>query len=122
MKPVSSHLRILLLAFAAVITAAAIPGASAAEGGRLMIKHSPILGLNVAVGVTIDGKNAGAFTKGHTFEQVLTPGRHVITAFANGRQWDARQLVVNVRSGQTYAYQAVYRDDRIVLDPVTKPR
>lgn len=107
---------------AAIVTVFATPPVSAAEGGRLMIKHSPILGMNVVVGVTIDGRNAGAFTKGHTFERVLTPGRHVITAFANGRQWDARRMVLKVRAGQTYAYRAVYRDDRIVLDPVRRNR
>src|SRR5664279_4248820 len=45
---------------------------SLADGGRIRIKHSPVLGINIAIAVRIDGMVAGAFTKGHVYQRYLT--------------------------------------------------
>ena len=85
-----------------------------------MIKHSPVLGMNVAVNVTIDGRNAGAFTKGHIFERFIAPGRHVIGVFPNGHAESASRITVNLRAGQTYSYVASYRVRQLVLNRVAR--
>ena len=42
---------------------------SLADGGRVRMKHSPVLGINITIAIRIDGMNAGAFSKGHVYEK-----------------------------------------------------
>src|SRR5262245_59126781 len=61
----------------------AIFASSPADGGRLIIKRSPVLGQNVRVTVTIDGKRIETLTRNRTFDRYLKPGRHVLVAGAD---------------------------------------
>lgn len=94
---------------------------TAADGGRLLIKRSPVLGDNIAVAVTIDGKPAGTVRRGQTYERYLAPGRHVLTVSPNRLRgpWHA---TLEVRAGETYSYVASYNVNKLVLTPVTKSR
>jgi hypothetical protein len=94
----------------------AIFATSAADGGRLFIRRSPVLGVNVAISLTIDGKLAGTLARGHTYDQYLTPGRHVLIASPN-RLRDEWQGILNVRRGETYSYTASISGKKLVLTP-----
>jgi hypothetical protein len=71
---------------------------------RLNINRVPDLGNFVIVRLWIDGMPAGSIAYGHTYEGLLPPGRHVLTTLAspNPRWWIPSQMVLDVRSGQTY--------------------
>jgi hypothetical protein len=99
----------------------AIFATSAADGGRLVIKRSPVLARNVAITLTIDGKLAGTLGWGRTYDRYITPGRHVLTATPN-RSRGAWQGTLDVRAGETYSYTASYNVNRIVLTPVSGSR
>ena len=86
--------------------------------GRLMMKYSVTLGINVALSVTVDGREAGVFTKGHLFDVSIPPGAHVVSVYANGRLYDRWTGRLNVRRGQTYSYLVKYVSDQVVLVPV----
>lgn len=98
---------------------AAISNPGAADGGNFVIRYSPVLGLNVAVVVTIDGQVAGAITKGISSENTyLPPGRHLISVSRNGRYYDELGMILDVRPGRTYSYIAKYNVNQMLLVPV----
>jgi len=87
--------------------------ASAADGGRLFIRRSPVLGDNVTVSLWIDGKVAGTLVKDRAFDRYIAPGRHILTAApTGGGSWRG---TLNVRPGETYSYSASYNVNGIVL-------
>lgn len=98
----------------------AIFATSAADGGRLIIKRSPLLGYKSRVDLTIDGKPAGTLSRGHTYDRYITPGRHVLVA-SPSRGGDSR-TVLDVRAGETYSYIASYNVNRLVLTPASGSR
>ena len=98
----------------------AIFATSAADGGRLIIRRSPVLGYKSRVDLTIDGKPAGMLGRGHTYDRYITPGRHILTA-SPSRGGDSR-TVLDVRAGETYSYSASYNVNRLVLTPLTGSR
>src|SRR5438477_9204653 len=77
---------------------------SLADGGRLRMKHSPVLGINIPIAVWIDGVQAGAFAKGHVYEKYLTPGRHNLYASRPGRLSDSWYGTLDMRRGETYSF------------------
>src|SRR5260370_28038672 len=75
---------------------------------RLVIRRMPNLGFNVIVRLWIDGKQTATLGYGHTYQGVLTPGRHVLAVLATPRSrspipWE---MPLNVQSGQTYIFTA----------------
>jgi hypothetical protein len=94
----------------------AIFATSAADGGRVFIRRSPLLGDNVTISVMIDGKVAGTLVRSRNFDRYITPGSHILTASATtGGTWKA---TLNVRPGETYSYSASFNVNKIVLTPV----
>lgn len=100
---------------------AAIFATSAADGGRLVIKRSPVLGTKVTVTISIDGKPAGLIRRGQTYDKYITPGRHVLVA-SPPRLASAWRTVLEVRPGQTYSYTASFNGSKLVLTPTSGPR
>lgn len=92
----------------------------AGEPGRLLIRYSPTLGINVALAVEINGRPAGGITRGHTYVAHLPPGRHVIGVSRNGRLYDSSARILNVRPGQTYSFLAKYRVNEMILVPAAR--
>jgi len=136
MKKLNSSVAILILAVCAIFfssanqSAARQPKAPAAamgtyanglaDGGCLRIKHSPVLGQNVAVVMTIDHELAGVFTKGHIYQRFLTPGRHAISASRNGRNIDTWFGNLDVQRGQTYSFVVKYNASQMYLVPTAE--
>ena len=123
MKLLSLSARLLLLAVSVLFITSAHHGlfaATAADGGRLVIKRSPVMGANVTVTVVIDGKPVGVVRRAGTFEHNLAPGRHVLSVSPN-RLNGPWHTTLDVRAGETYSYVVSYNVDKLVMTP-TKSR
>ena len=105
------------LLFAAGSPAQAGQGSYAREDARLVIRYSPVLGLNAALRVFINERGAGGITKGHTYVAYLPPGRHTIRVSRNGRLYESSVRRLNVRPGQTYAFVAKYLVNEMIIVP-----
>jgi len=88
-------------------------------GGRLILKFSPILGINVGINIRIDGRLDGVITKGHVYDRHLSAGNHLVQVWSNldgnrGR-WER---TLHFGSGQTRAYSIKYSTERLILEPI----
>jgi hypothetical protein len=92
---------------------------SGADGGRLVVMRSPTLGRNVSFAIAVDGKPAGSLSVGRNVDRYITPGRHVVTAWATSTDssWSA---TLEVRAGETYSYSASYNVNQPVLTPLRR--
>jgi len=88
-----------------------------AADGRIRMKHSPALGINIPLSVRIDGRNAGAFAKGHVYERYLTPGPHYVTVSRPKYEFDTWRGTIDVRRGETYSFVVKATTNEIVLVP-----
>jgi hypothetical protein len=93
---------------------------SLANGGRVRMKHSPVMGINIPIAVWIDGVEAGAFAKGHVYERYLTPGRHDLYASRPGRLSDSWYGPLDVRRGETYSFVVKATPNHVLLLPVSR--
>jgi hypothetical protein len=95
---------------------------SLADGGSIRMKHSPVLGINIAIAVRIDGMVAGSFAKGHVYQRYLTPGRHDVSASRNGpgRAFDTWHGTLDVRRGETYSFVVNCTSNHVILTPVSR--
>jgi hypothetical protein len=93
---------------------------SLADGGCIRMKHSPVLGINIAIAVRIDGMVAGAFAKGHVYQRYLTPGRHEVSASRPGRAFDTWHGTLDVRRGETYSFVVNCTLNHVILTPVSR--
>jgi hypothetical protein len=93
---------------------------SLADGGRIRMKHSPVLGINIPITVWIDGVLAGPFAKGHVFERYLTPGRHDVYASRPMRWFVSWYGTLDVRRGETYSFRVHATPSRVILEPVSR--
>ena len=120
MKRITSAI-VLFLAICAWLVAGATPAASAADGGRLVISGSPVLGQNVAMTIKIDDQIVGTLMHGRTFDKYMAPGRHVVTVVPNRLlgNWVA---TLDVRAGQTFSYVVKANTKAIYLVPSAQPR
>jgi hypothetical protein len=82
---------------------------SVRDPARLIIRRIPTLGNDVIVDLHVDGAPFASIGYGHTYEGVLSPGRHVLSVLATpSPKWLIRsRIIVNVRSGQTYTFTAM---------------
>jgi hypothetical protein len=112
MKRYSSIIYILSLACAGLIfTGCATNQATApipANSGRLLINRVANFGSNMALVVSVDGKDVGSFTEGRNYSGYLPAGQHVITARVDPNMTGARpaRKTLNVKAGQTYSFTA----------------
>lgn len=123
MKPLSLSVRVLVLTISALLimgTQHYLLAATAADGGRLVIKRSPVMADNVSVTVLIDGKPAGIVRRGG-YEHYLAPGRHVLSVSPN-RLNGPWHTTLDVRAGETYSYVVSFNVNKLVLTPAAKPR
>lgn len=122
MKTIKSVVLVLVAAvlfFASALdtTAGQQNYSSYADGGTIRMKHSPALGINVPLAVRIDGRNAGAFAKGHVFEAYLSPGPHYVTVSRPRYEFDTWRGTIDVRRGETYSFVVKATTNEIVLLP-----
>jgi hypothetical protein len=122
MKKYNSIILILGVAFVCLIGAGCAnqPGAATApppNSGRLLINRAPNFGSNMALVVSVDGKDVGSFTEGRNYSGYLPAGPHVITARIDPNMTGAgpARKTLNVKAGQTYSYTAVVSGGNMTL-------
>jgi hypothetical protein len=122
MKKYSSIIHIFSVACACLISAgcATGPGAATAppaNSGHVLIYRVANFGENLALVVSVDGKDVGSFTEGRSYSGYLSAGQHVITARANPNQPGARpgRKTLTVQAGQTYSYTAAWSGGNLRL-------
>ena len=84
--------------------------------GRIIVSRSPVLGDNVTVAVTLDGRTT-SLVRSRVLDEVVSPGPHVLRASPNysAEHW---QTTIDVQPGQTYKFIARYTVNRLTLDRV----
>ena len=122
MKRYCSIICILILACAGIILIGCEttqPGAAAAppNSGHVLIYRVANFGENLALVVSVDGKDVGSFSEGRNYSGYLSAGQHVITARADPHQPGARpgRKTLTVKAGQTYGYTAAWSGGNLVL-------
>jgi hypothetical protein len=136
MKTLNSFVVVLILAWCALFFASAkqitagqsqyspsrdaIFATGLADGGRVVMKHSPVLGINIPIAIWIDGVQAGAFAKGHVYSRYLTPGRHDVYASRPGWLSDSWYGTLDVRPGETYSFVVKCTPNHVILQPVSR--
>jgi hypothetical protein len=114
MKKYSSIIHIFSVACACLIATGCTtnqPGAATApppNSGRLLINRVANFGSNMALVVSVDGKDVGSFTEGQNYSGYLPAGQHVITARVDPNMTGAgpARKTLNVKAGQTYSFTA----------------
>jgi len=113
---------LLILVFVYVVS---IGTATAQPGGRLVVLRSPTFGWNIVLNFKIDGRTVANVVQGRRYDHFVPAGRHVLTASAvpNTYYSQPTSTVLNVRSGQTYVFTALWDgSNRVVLAPSALPR
>jgi hypothetical protein len=87
------------------------PGAASApppNSARLLVYRVANFGSNMALVVSVDGKDVGSFTEGRNYSGYLSAGQHVITARVDPNMTGAgaARKTLNVKAGQTYSFTA----------------
>jgi hypothetical protein len=90
---------------------------------RLIVWRAPYLGNFLIIHLSIDGEPPAAIGYGRTYEAFLSPGRHVLSLLPTPNpKWRLPwQLVLDARSGQTYAFTARGDSGYLVLTPPGGP-
>ena len=126
MKTITSFVLILVVSVLCFASAKSVSAGqseysrSREATGRIRMKHSPVLGINIPISVWIDGVQAGAFAKGHVYERYLTPGRHEVYASrpGPGRASDSWYGTLDIRPGETLSFVVYCNPYRVILQPV----
>ena len=112
MKKYSSIIYILSLACVGLIfTGCATTQATApipANSGHLLINRVANFGSNMAMVVSVDGKDVGSFTEGRNYSGYLSAGQHQITVRVDPNMTGAQpaRKTLTVKAGQTYSFTA----------------
>jgi len=106
--------------FLVVIVSIVLIGATSsysAQGGRLMVKRVANFGERVSLSLSVDGKEVARLVEGRSYDGYLTPGRHMISATVvpNLVYSPVWQKEINVQSGQTYSFTAIWQGQKMVL-------
>jgi hypothetical protein len=123
MKPryTSGNTLFLILVFVCVISNRST---AAQPGGRLIVMRVPNFGWNVVVNLKIDGRTVANVVQGRRYDHFVPTGRHVliVSAVPNTYYSQPTSTVLNVRSGQTYVFTALWDgSNRVVLVPSSLP-
>jgi hypothetical protein len=114
MKKYYSIICILTLACAGIFSVGCEttqPGAATApppNSARLLIYRVANFGSNMALVVSVDGKDVGSFTEGQNYSGYLPAGQHVIVARVDPNMTGAgpARKTLNVKAGETYSFTA----------------
>ena len=121
LRYVSAATLCLILVFVCVIS----NGSTAAQsGGRLIVMRVPNFGWNIVLNLKIDGRTVANVVQGRRYDHFVPAGRHVLTASAvpNTYYSQPTSTVLNVRSGHTYVFTALWDgSNRVVLVPSALP-
>jgi len=114
MKKYYSIICILTLACAGIVllgcetTQSGAAAAAPPNSGHILIYRVANFGSNMALVVSVDGKDVGSFTEGRNYSGYLSAGQHTIVARVDPNMTGARpaRKTLNVKAGQTYSFTA----------------
>jgi hypothetical protein len=110
--------------FLILVFAVSIGTAAAQSGGRLIVMRIPNFGWNIVLNLKIDGRTVANVVQGRRYDHSIPAGRHVLTVSAvpNAYFSEPTSTVLNIRSGQTYVFTALWDgSNRVVLAPSALP-
>jgi hypothetical protein len=115
MKKYFPIIQIVSLACACLITAGCTTGPGAAmapppNSGHVLIYRVANFGTDLALVVSVDGKDVGSFSEGRNYSGYLPAGQHTLTARADPNRGNIRpaRKTLTVQAGQTYVYTAAW--------------
>jgi hypothetical protein len=113
-----SRFLLILIFFSAV---SVTNNAAAKAGGRLIVIRVANFGWNLAANLKIDGRTVANIVQGRRYDHRISAGRHVLTVSAvpNTDMRQPTSITVNVRSGRTYIFTALWDSDHVYLRPTT---
>jgi hypothetical protein len=117
----SANTLLLILVFVCAIS---VGTAAAQSGGRLIILRTANFGWNIALNLKIDGRTVANVVQGRRYDHFVPAGRHVLTVSAvpNAYYSEPSSTVLNVHSGHTYVFTALWDgSNRVVLVPSALP-
>src|SRR5437762_7411368 len=123
MRPRYTSVTILFLILVFVCIAS-VGTAAAQPGGRLIVLRAPNFGWNLALNLQVDGRTVANVVQGRRYDHFVPAGRHVLTSSAvpNTYYSQPTSTVLNVHSGQTYVFTALWDgSNRVVLVPSSLP-
>jgi hypothetical protein len=96
------------------------PGAAAAappNSGHVLIYRVANFGEDMALVVSIDGKDVGSFSEGANYSGYLPAGQHRITVRAEPNRGGVGpgRKTLTVQAGQTYVYTAAWSSGNLRL-------
>jgi hypothetical protein len=123
MKKYSSIICILSLACAGIILsgcATTQSGAAAAappNSGHVLIYRVANFGADMALVVSVDGKDVGSFSEGANYSGYLPAGQHSLTVRAEPNRGGVGpgRKTLTVQAGQTYVYTAAWSSGNLRL-------
>jgi hypothetical protein len=96
------------------------PGATIAQppnSGHVLIYRVANFGQDMALVVSIDGRDVGSFTEGANYSGYLPAGQHRLTVRADPNRTGAGpgRKTLTVQAGQTYSYTAAWSGGNLRL-------
>jgi hypothetical protein len=87
------------------------------NSGHVLIYRVANFGEDIALVVSVDGKDAGTFTEGGNYSGYLPAGQHRLTVRAEPNRAGAGpgRKTLNVQAGQTYSYTAAWSGGNLRL-------
>ena len=106
-----SRFFLILIFFSAV----SLANAAAKPGGRLIVIRVANFGWTLAASLKIDGQTVANIVQGRRYDHRIPSGRHVLTisAVPNIQLSQPTSITVNVRSGGTYIFTALWHSDHV---------
>jgi hypothetical protein len=85
--------------------------ASSDDNARLVVNRAANFGILESISVFIDGVQVADLELSQSYDAVLPPGQHVLSISMNPKTDGQKptQRRVNAKSGETYAFTAVWR-------------
>ena len=121
MKKYNSRAHVLGLAWACLILIGCATNQATApvpaNSGHLTVTRVANFGTDLALVLSVDGKDVGSFTEGAQYSGYLPAGQHVITARVDPNRTGSSpgKKTVSVQAGQTYSYTAAWSGGNLVL-------
>ena len=123
MKRYCSIISILTLACAAIVlvscetTGTGAAAAAPPNSGHVLIYRVANFGADMALVVSVDGKDVGSFSEGANYSGYLSAGQHRITVRAEPNRGGVGpgRKTLTVQAGQTYVYTAAWSGGNLRL-------
>ena len=92
-------------------------GPAPANSGQVLIYRVANFGSDLALVVSVDGKDVGSFSEGRNYSGYLPAGQHTLTVRAEPRDPNRRpgRQTLTVQAGKTYVYTAAWSGGKLVL-------